>query len=230
MSDLTKNDFVAALRRMAAVFEREMESLSRLDSLIGDGDHGISMARGFRAVAGQLPGVADQDIGAIAGMVASSLTGSIGGVTGPIFGTVFARLAATAGGKEHLNVDDLARGFRAALDAVSAIGNARPGDKTMVDALAPAASALEQAAREGLDMETALERAARAADEGARATVQMRATKGRARYLGERSIGHQDPGATSFALIVRALADAYRDGHAPSGIRATPSEIPRLTH
>jgi dihydroxyacetone kinase-like protein len=213
---------------MAVVFEAEMDALSRLDSFIGDGDHGISMARGFRAVAEQLPGVAEQDIGAIAGMVASSLTGSIGGVTGPIFGTVFAGLATHAKGKEHLNVDDLARGFRAALEAVTAIGHAGPGDKTMVDALAPAASALEQAAREGLDMETALERAARAANEGARATVQMRATKGRARYLGERSIGHQDPGATSFALIMQALADAYRDGHPPSGSAVTPPDTAKL--
>jgi dihydroxyacetone kinase-like protein len=210
MSAFTKNDFVAALRLMAAVFEEEANSLSRLDAAIGDGDHGISMARGFRTVAEKLPAVQEQDIGAIATMVGVSLTKGIGGVTGPVFGTIFSQLGSKAQGKEELTVADLARALRAALDAVKALGRAEVGDKTMVDALAPAVEALEHAADKGLDMRSALDQASRAAEEGARATATMRATKGRARYLGGRSIGHQDPGATSLSLIMRALAEAYR--------------------
>jgi dihydroxyacetone kinase-like protein len=223
MSELTKRDFIAALNRMVAVFEEEMDALCRMDALIGDGDHGISMARGFRTVAEKLPEVQQQDIGTIAGMVGSSLMGGIGGVTGPIFGTVFARLAAHAQGREHLAVADLARGFRAALDGVRAIGNAKLGDKTMVDALAPAVDALERAAEEGLDMKNALTRASQAAEDGARSTINMRATKGRARYLGERSIGHQDAGATSFALIMKSFAESYAAEHGTRGPGATPA-------
>jgi dihydroxyacetone kinase-like protein len=227
MSELTKRDFVAALNRMVAVFEEEMDSLCRMDSVIGDGDHGISMARGFRTVAEKLPAVQERDIGTIAGMIGSSLMGGVGGVTGPIFGTVFARLAAQAQGKEYLSVADLARAFRTALDGIRAIGNAKVGDKTMVDALAPAADALEHAANEGLDMKSALEQASQAAEEGARATINMRATKGRARYLGERSIGHQDAGATSFALIMKALSESYQAEHRAPGPRAAPAKAER---
>jgi len=211
--ELTKSDFVTALNRMVAVFEEERDSLCHMDSTIGDGDHGISMTRGFRIVAEKLPTVHEQDIGTIAGMVGSSLMGGIGGVTGPIFGTVFARLAAQAQGKDHLSVADLACALRSAVDGVRAIGNASVGDKTMLDALIPAADALERAANEGLEIGSALERAAQAAEEGARSTINMRAAKGRARYLGERSIGYQDAGATSVGLILRALSQSYRSGH-----------------
>jgi dihydroxyacetone kinase-like protein len=210
---LTKRDIVAAVRHMAAVFDGETDALCRLDAAVGDGDHGLSMARGFRTAAERLPGVQDLDIGAIAGMVGAALAGGIGGVTGPIFGTLFLRLGAEAQGKEQLEVADLARAFRGALDAIRALGGAQPGDKTMVDALAPVVEVLERAAAEALLVQSALDRAAGAADEGARATIGMRATIGRARYLGERSIGHQDPGATSFALIMRALSDSYRADH-----------------
>jgi dihydroxyacetone kinase-like protein len=213
---LTKRDVAAAVMRMADVFDRETDALCRLDAAVGDGDHGISMARGFRTAADRLPGVQDRDIEAIAGMVGAALTGGIGGVTGPIFGTLFTRLAVEAHGKEQLGPDDLARAFRGALDAIRTLGGAKPGDKTMVDALAPSVDALERAAADGLTMYDALDRAAAAADESARATITMKATKGRARYLGDRSIGHQDAGATSFALIMRALAESYRAGRAPA--------------
>ena len=206
---MTRSDFIAALNRMAAVFEAKRDSLCRMDSVIGDGDHGISMARGFRTVAEKLPAVQQQDIGTIAGMVGASLMEGIGGVTGPIFGTVFMRLAAQAEGKEQLSVADLARALRSAADGVRSIAGANIGDKTMLDALAPAADALDRAASEGLDMGRALARALQAAEDGARSTTDMRATKGRARYLGERSIGHQDAGATSFALIMSALSQSY---------------------
>jgi len=220
--EVTKRDFLAALNRMVVVFEEERDSLCRMDSIIGDGDHGISMARGFRAVAEKLPAVQDEDIGTIAGMVGSVLIGGIGGVTGPIFGTVFARLAAQARGRDRLSVADLARGLRSAVDGVRAIGHANVGDKTMVDALAPAADTLERAAGEGLEMASALEQAALAAEEGARSTVSMRATKGRARYLGERSVGHQDAGATSFALMMKALSQSYRTARRAPASRGGP--------
>jgi dihydroxyacetone kinase-like protein len=212
MHTLTKREFVAALNRMITTFEEQMEALSRMDAVIGDGDHGISMARGFHGVAERLPGMQERDIGTIADMVGSSLTGGIGGVTGPVFGALFSELASQAKGREDLDVADLTRAFRRALDAIQAIGQAKVGDKTMVDALAPMVAALEGAAAEGLGMDTALDMALQAAEEGARSTAQMRATKGRARYLGERSIGHEDPGAASFVLIVRALREGYRAG------------------
>ena len=210
MSVLSKRTFVDALKRMWAIFEQEMEALSRLDAVIGDGDHGISMARGFRIVAEKLPAVESQDIGTIAGMVGDALTGGIGGVTGPVFGTVFSQLALWARGREELDLAELARAFRAGLDGIQAMGRAAVGDKTMVDALEPAVEALECAAREGVDMEHGLQRAARAAEDGAEATEHMKAAKGRARYLGERSIGHRDPGAVSFTLIMQALVEAHR--------------------
>jgi phosphoenolpyruvate---glycerone phosphotransferase subunit DhaL len=209
MTTLSRQTFVAAVRRMAAIFEEEMDALSRLDAVIGDGDHGISMARGFRIVAEKLPAVEGMDIGAVAGMVGDTLTGGIGGVTGPVFGTVFTQLAAHAQGKHELSVAELATAFVAALEGVQALGGAQIGDKTMVDALAPAAEALARGANERMQMGQALELAAQAAEAGARSTEGMKATKGRARYLGERSIGHRDPGAVSFSLIMRALKEAY---------------------
>jgi dihydroxyacetone kinase-like protein len=216
MSGLSKRAFVAALQRMAVIFDAEMDALSRLDAEIGDGDHGISMARGFRIVAERLPEVADQDIGAIAGMVGDALTGGIGGVTGPVFGTVFSRLAFRAQGREELTLPELAQAFRDALEGVQIMGRAAVGDKTMVDALAPTVEALARAAREGVNMERALQMAAEAAQAGAESTEAMRATKGRARYLGERSVGHRDPGAVSFALIMRALTEAHDASLIPS--------------
>jgi dihydroxyacetone kinase-like protein len=212
MTTLSSQAFAVAVKRMAAIFEEEMDALSRLDAAIGDGDHGISMARGFRVVAERLPDVEPKDIGAIAGMVGEALTSGIGGVTGPVFGTVFSQLAAHAQGREELTVPELAAAFKGALDGVQAIGRAHVGDKTMVDALAPAAEALMRAANEDVEMARALEMAAQAAEAGARSTEGMKATKGRARYLGDRSVGHRDPGAASFSLIMRALADACRVG------------------
>jgi dihydroxyacetone kinase-like protein len=210
MTTLSRQAFAAAVKRMAAIFEEEMDALSRLDAAIGDGDHGISMARGFRIVAERLPDVKPKDIGAIAGMVGEALTGGIGGVTGPVFGTVFSQIAVHARERDELTVAELAAAFKGALEGVQAIGRAQVGDKTMVDALAPSAEALRRAANENVEMAQALEMAAQAAEAGARSTDKMKATKGRARYLGDRSVGHRDPGAASFSLIMRALADACR--------------------
>jgi dihydroxyacetone kinase-like protein len=174
------------------------------------------MARGFRLVSEKLPTVERTDIGTVAGMVGETLTGGIGGVTGPVFGTVFTQLAEHAQGKDELSVAELAAAFRAALDGVQAMGRAQVGDKTMVDALAPAVEALVRGAHERMKMEQALELAAQAAENGARSTEGMKATKGRARYLGERSVGHRDPGAMSLALIMRALKEAYVANLTPS--------------
>src|SRR5574341_636068 len=132
METLTAGAFAAALNRMITTFDEQMETLSRLDAAIGDGDHGISMARGFHSVAERLPAVADRDIGTMAEMVGSSLTGVIGGVTGPVFGTLFSELASQAKGREELDVADLAKAFRRALVAIQGIGQAKVGDKTMV--------------------------------------------------------------------------------------------------
>ena len=202
--------FVVAVVAMRGVFERHLDLLTDLDSVVGDGDHGLSMARGFRSVAEKVGEIVPGDVGQVCAVAGSTLVGSIGGVTGPIFGTMFVRWGAASEGKQELGTGDLARMGRAGLEGVQELGQARVGDKTVVDALAPAVAALEDAADRGLPPADALVLAAEAARRGAEGTKALRATKGRARYQGEKSIGHQDAGATSVALIFEALRDALR--------------------
>lgn len=207
-------DFRQAFLKMSEVFEEQKEYLSELDAAMGDGDHGLSMARGFKAVAERLaaaPASSETDIGALCTTVGTVLAGSIGGATGPIFGTLFLRWGSHAKGKAAVGTAELAQMFDAALQGVQTIGKAQPGDKTMVDALAPAAQAVRAAALEGLSPREALIRAAEAARRGAEATKSMQAAKGRARYQGEKSIGHMDAGAMSLTLIVETLSQAVAD-------------------
>jgi len=201
--------FAAAMVAMREVFERHLDLLTELDSVVGDGDHGLSMARGFRSVAEKLGEVEATHIGQVCATVGSTLVGTIGGVTGPIFGTMFLRWGREAEGAQALGTEDLARMCRAGLEGVQDLGKARVGDKTVVDALAPASEALTEAAQRGLPPAEALGLAAEAARTGAEGTKALRATKGRARYQGEKSIGHQDAGATSIALIFEALREAF---------------------
>lgn len=208
-------DFKQALLRMSQVFEAQKEYLSELDAALGDGDHGLSMARGFKAVAERLEGAqasdGASDIGALCTTTGTVLAGSIGGATGPIFGTVFLRWGSQAKGKEAVGTSDLAQMFEAALEGVQAIGKAQPGDKTMVDALAPATKAVKAAAQEGRSAQDALAAAAVAARRGAEETKSMQATKGRARYQGEKSIGHMDAGAMSLTLILETLSQVVAE-------------------
>jgi dihydroxyacetone kinase-like protein len=192
------------MNEVASAVEAEADHLTQLDSAIGDGDHGVNMTRGFRAV------VAALDDGAPPGRqlvtAGKTLVSTVGGASGPLWGLALRRAGRAVGDAEALDGPGLVSALEAALAAVVELGAAERGDKTMVDALAPAIDALRERVDDGLD--AALEAAADAADEGARATTPMQARKGRASYLGERSVGHQDPGATSTALIVRALGRA----------------------
>jgi dihydroxyacetone kinase-like protein len=180
--------------------------LTQLDAAIGDGDHGVNMDRGFdavgKALAAQNGAIPPGKLLTLAG---KTLVSTVGGASGPLWGTAFRRAGRALGDAEEFGGEDLLAALRAALDGVVELGAAQPGDKTMVDALGPAVDALATALDAGEPLENGLAAATEAAEEGARATVPLQARKGRASYLGERSIGHQDPGATSAALVMAAL-------------------------
>jgi dihydroxyacetone kinase-like protein len=201
-----RNCVLAWLQRSADVLHEQRTYLSDLDSPIGDADHGINMDRGFASVMQKLPSVAEADVGAILKTVGMTLVSTVGGASGPLYGTAFLRAGVALAGKQDLQPGDVLAGLQAALEGIQARGRAQLGEKTMVDALAPAVDALRAALEQGRDLSEALRAAAEAAESGAQATIPMLATKGRASYLGERSIGHQDPGATSAALLLRAAA------------------------
>ncbi|WP_369183032.1 dihydroxyacetone kinase subunit DhaL [Streptomyces sp. Y1] len=195
----------AWIRAIAAAVEKERARLTELDSAIGDGDHGSNLQRGFAAVLTALDGLRPTDPGAVLTKAGTTLVSKVGGASGPLYGKAFRAIGAALPGPAGPAA--LADALAAGLDAVRALGKAEPGDKTIVDAWAPAVAALCDAAAAGATLPEAAAAAADAADRGARDTVPLRARKGRASYLGERSIGHQDPGATSTALLFRALAD-----------------------
>jgi dihydroxyacetone kinase-like protein len=205
---VTRDQMVQWLENTAAVMKENKEYLTQLDSPIGDADHGINMDRGFRKVLEKLPGVADKDIGNVLKTTGMTLISSVGGASGPLYGTFFMRGGMAVDAKEELTGDDLATMLQAAVDGVVQRGRAQAGDKTMVDAWLPAMKTL----RETLDGDNdntiaALSQAVSAAEQGMKDTIPMQAKKGRASYLGERSIGHQDPGATSSYLMLKALLD-----------------------
>jgi phosphoenolpyruvate---glycerone phosphotransferase subunit DhaL len=193
----------------AAAVRAESEYLTQLDAAIGDGDHGINMNRGFDAV-GKALAVQDGNLppGQLLTIAGKTLVSTVGGASGPLWGTVFRRAGRALGKAESFDGEALLAALDAGVDGVVDLGAAAPGDKTMVDALKPAVDALRGGLDAGAPLDSALAAAAAAAEDGARATVPMQARKGRASYLGERSIGHQDPGATSAALIMRALERA----------------------
>jgi phosphoenolpyruvate---glycerone phosphotransferase subunit DhaL len=193
----------------AAAVRAESEYLTQLDAAIGDGDHGINMNRGFDAV-GKALAVQDGNLppGQLLTIAGKTLVSTVGGASGPLWGTVFRRAGRALGKAESFDGEALLAALDAGVDGVVDLGAAAPGDKTMVDALKPAVDALRGGLDAGAPLDSALAAAAAAAEDGARATVPMQARKGRASYLGERSIGHQDPGATLAALIMRALERA----------------------
>lgn len=199
------------LNRAAAEIEAHHGELTALDAAIGDADHGANMRRGFQAVVARLEKLEgdSEDGGAVAKAAAMALISTVGGAAGPLYGTFLLRLGAALSGKREVADSDLAAAFRAGLEGVQQRGKAQPGEKTMVDALAPACDALERSLAAGQTLAVALGLAADAAREGMLATTPLVATKGRASYLGERSRGHQDPGATSAYLLVKAAAEAF---------------------
>ena len=193
------------IRRYAEVIAENRMELVRLDTAIGDGDHGTNMDRGMRKAVEKLDGAAGGDIGADLKAVGMALVSSVGGAAGPLYGTLFLQMGTAAAGKEELDLDGWAAAVEAGIQGVKSRGKAEPGDKTMLDALLPALDALKQ----GGDLGEALKRSADAAEEGMKATIPLEARKGRASYLGPRSVGHQDPGATSSQLLLQAAADRF---------------------
>jgi dihydroxyacetone kinase-like protein len=204
---ITAEDMLRWFHRVAVVLHENREFLTRLDAPIGDADHGVNMDRGFQAVVEKLSTVADMDIGSILKIVGATLVSTVGGASGPLYGTAFLRAGAVNVGKRELYEADIVELLEAALEGIKARGKAVPGEKTIVDALAPALVAAKEAEAQHLGLSQLLHQTSEAAESGMRATIPLRAKKGRASYLGERSIGHQDPGATSGWLILKALAD-----------------------
>lgn len=205
---VTRDQVVRWLQAIAAVMEENKKYLTQLDAAIGDADHGINMDRGFKKVMSQLPGVADNDIGSILKTTGMALISSVGGAGGPLYGTLFMRAGMASSGKHELNDKDLLEMLQSAVDGVIQRGKAQLGDKTMVDALVPAVDAFKQFVAEGgNDTLEGLKQAVDAAEQGMKDTIPLVARKGRASYLGERSAGHQDPGATSSYMILKALQD-----------------------
>ncbi|GGW12713.1 dihydroxyacetone kinase subunit DhaL [Streptomyces capoamus] len=187
----------------AASVDREAGRLTALDSAIGDADHGSNLQRGFTAVAAALAKEAPDTPGAVLTLAGRQLISTVGGASGPLYGTLLRRTGKALGDAAEVGEEQLAAALREGVDGVMKLGGAAPGDKTMIDALVPAVDALG----------SGFAAARTAAEEGARATTPLQARKGRASYLGERSVGHQDPGATSSALLIAALADtAEADG------------------
>jgi len=196
------------LERYAGIVAEQKQYLTGLDAAIGDGDHGINMDRGFQTVLVKLAPVRDKDAGTLLKTTGMALVGSVGGAGGPLYGTFFLRAGAALDAKAEVSDAEFVEALEAGLKGVQERGNSNRNDKTMVDALAPALERARQYLGEGAPLEEVLAAAAEAAEEGMKATIPLKALKGRASYLGDRSIGHQDPGATSSYLMLRALSDS----------------------
>jgi dihydroxyacetone kinase-like protein len=204
---MNNEDTLRWLGRIADELHEKAQYLTQLDSPIGDADHGTNMDRGFAAVRAKFPTMTTMDISTQLKTVGSTLVSTVGGSSGPLYGTAFLRAAAAVTGKSDLEAADVVSMLEAFAGGVVTRGKAQTGEKTMVDALSPAVTAAKEALSQDVSLAEITARAAAAAEEGTKATIPMQATKGRASYLGERSVGHQDPGATSSTIMLTALAE-----------------------
>lgn len=197
----------AIIEGMAKKIEAEKDYLTQLDNEIGDGDHGINLARGFEAVEKKLPSLAGGDIGALLKGVGMQLVSTVGGASGPLYGTAFMKAGMACKGLTELDGPAFVKAMEAAVDGIKMRGKATEGEKTMLDALCPALKVMQDEVAAGKSLKEALQDAAQAAEKGVEYTKTIIATKGRASYLGERSLGHQDPGATSSLYLLQVLAE-----------------------
>ena len=209
MGDVDVSLLTGWVREFARSIGENAQLLTDLDAAIGDADHGINMDRGMTAVIGALDEAAPADMSALSKLVGMTLVKSVGGASGPLYGTFFLRMAGAFGSGDSVDAVDFAKALRAGIEGVVQRGRAEAGDKTMFDTLAPALDALDAALASGSGLATALADATLAAEKGRDATESMVARKGRASYLGQRSVGHQDPGATSAAMLIAAAATAF---------------------
>ncbi len=200
---MTKETLIELIKNIAKKIEEEKQFLTDLDSEIADGDHGINMARGFEAVEAKLDTVKDKDCGTILKTVGMTLVSTVGGAAGPLYGTAFMKSGMVLAGKEELNGEDFIKSMEAAIEGVKQRGKSDKGEKTMLDSMIPAYDAFKEHIDKGT--KEAMKEALDAAKEGIEYTKTIIATKGRAAYIGERSIGHQDPGATSFTYMLECL-------------------------
>ena len=207
---VSRNDVVAWIKAVAGMIAENSSYLTELDSAIGDADHGANMDRGFKAVFNKIPEIEDKDIGTIFKTVGMTLLSTVGGAGGPLYGTYFLQAGIKTAGKMELTLADWAEALEASLAGIIMRGKAEIGDKTMVDALTPAVAALKQALQDSQPINVALELSANAAKNGMEGTIPLVARKGRASYLGERSAGHQDPGATSSYLMLKIAAETWK--------------------
>jgi dihydroxyacetone kinase-like protein len=206
---IRQEDILAWLKAYVGMIAENKDYLTQLDAAIGDADHGANMNRGFQAVFGKMPEMADKDIGTIFKTVGMTLISTVGGAGGPLYGTFFLQAGMKSVGKMELTLEDWSTMLDAAVSGVIMRGKAELGDKTMIDALVPAVQALKQAVEDRLDTRLALQNTANAAKEGMEKTIPLVARKGRASYLGERSAGHQDPGATSSYFLLLTAANTW---------------------
>ncbi len=200
------------VRAFATTIAENKEYLTDLDSAIGDADHGINMNRGMQAVVAKIDGLETNDLGLLFKTVGMTLVSTVGGAGGPLYGTLFLQLGVATGGMTEIDAKAWLEALGAAVSGVQARGKAEAGDKTMLDALMPARDALAEAVGEGAGFAEALRRSMEAGEAGAKATIPLVARKGRASYLGERSAGHQDPGATSSYLLLKTAAETWSGG------------------
>ena len=211
MSAIAQQQILDWIHNFTAVIVENKDYLTELDAAIGDADHGINMNRGFQKVAEKLPAVSDRDIGTILKTVSMTLISTVGGASGPLYGTFFLKASAVSAQKDELTPEELAKVLQAGVEGVMQRGKARLEDKTMIDALSPAIEALNQSLAHNNSVIEGLQKAVDAAEEGMKKTIPLIARKGRASYLGERSIGHQDPGATSSYLMLKTLLISVRE-------------------
>lgn len=207
---VSREDVLRWLDVSQKVFAEKRQQLTDLDSAVGDGDFGISLDRGFTAVEAELTANPPADIRAVFQNVATVLIKTMGGSSGPLLGTFFLRAGATCAGKSELGPADVVTLFQAGVEGLQQRGKAALGDKTMMDAWLPAVGAMRDALEAGSGLAEILERGAAAAEAGMQATITMQARKGRGSYLGERSVGHQDPGATATYLLLKAAAEVWQ--------------------
>jgi phosphoenolpyruvate---glycerone phosphotransferase subunit DhaL len=206
---ISRDDVIAWINSVAGTIAENSRYLTDLDSAIGDADHGANMERGFKAVVNKLPEFSDKDIGTIFKTVGMTLLSTVGGAGGPLYGTWFLQAGMKTAGKMELTLADWTEALEASLNGIIMRGKAELGDKTMVDALTPAVKALQQAVQENQPLNDALKLSVDSAKKGMEATIPLVARKGRASYLGERSAGHQDPGATSTYLMLKVAAETW---------------------
>ena len=204
---ITAEQVIRFIEGVATRIKEHRDELVQLDSAIGDADHGINMDRGFTMVLEKLPTVADKDIGTILKTVGMTLVSTVGGASGPLYGTAFIRAGMALADRYELTPAEVVVALEAALEGIMARGKAQRGEKTMVDAIGPGIDVLKEAQASGEEFVSAMRRSVAAVEAGMKATIPMLATKGRASYLGQRSIGHQDPGATSVFYMAQVLLE-----------------------